>query len=75
MRKLERFWSLFLSLGLILGVHRGYIALWRDTESEPYKVFPYKAAILPEQERLRLEAGIPIRDEDHLHSLIEEYLS
>lgn len=62
-------------LGLILGVHKGHIALWHEGESEPAEVFPYKASVLPEADRTRLEAGIRIENFGQLHDLLEDYLS
>jgi len=70
-----RFTSWLAALGLILGMHHGYIALWRDGETVPEQVFPYRAAMLPEADSRRLEAGIRIENEGMLHSLLEDYLS
>ncbi len=75
MNALRRIFSHILVFGLLLGVHNGYIALWKEPDPEPWKVFPYKASLLPGAEQLLLERGIPIRDENHLHRLLEEYLS
>ena len=66
---------LWLALGWILGVHRGYIALWEEDAAQPHTVYPYKAALLPPQEERRLEAGIPIQDEAQLRSLLMDYFS
>lgn len=62
-------------LGLLLGVHNGYIALWTEGRPDSVRVFPYRASMLPEQDRRLLEAGIPIENESRLHRLLEDYLS
>ena len=66
--------SLLLAASFLLGVHDGFVALWKDGEPNP-RVFPYRAELLPEADRRRLEAGIPIPNETELHRLIEDYLS
>lgn len=75
MKQRRRLWAGLLTLGLLLGIHEGYIAIWRDGEADPLQVFPYRAELLPEQEQRMLAEGIYIRDERHLHSLLDEYLS
>ena len=64
-----------LALSFLLGVHDGYIALWKDGNPEPAEVFPYKAELLPETDRKRLEAGIRINSKQDLLELMEDYLS
>lgn len=73
--KSPRMFSILMTFGLLLGIHNGYIALWYGDDPEPARVFPYKASLLPEQDRRLLEAGIPIESESRLHSLLEDYLS
>ena len=65
----------WIAWGLILGIHRGYIALWNETDPLPMEVYPYKAVMLPPSEVRALEAGIPIRDQGHLRFLLMNYLS
>ena len=67
--------SIILSIGLILGVYEGRIALWKGNDPTPLQVFPYPISTYPEQDRTLLEAGIPIDSESRLHSLLEDYLS
>ena len=64
-----------LALTFLLGVHDGYIALWRDGNPEPVEIFPYKAELLPEADRNRLEQGIRIENKRQLLELMEDYLS
>ena len=67
--------SLLLTLGFLLGIHNGYIALWNDGQTEPAEVFPYRAKMLPEADQRALEKGILIPDEKSLSSILEDYLS
>ncbi len=62
-------------LGFLVGIRDGYIALWKDGQPEPVRVFPYQARMLPEADRKQLEQGIYIEDEQKLVELLEDYLS
>lgn len=59
----------------LLGVHEGRIALWKDDDPEPVKVFPYYARMLPVADRRALEEGIRFQSADDLVRLLEDYLS
>ena len=61
--------------GFLLGIHDGYIALWKDQDPEPVKVFPYKASNLPEADQRLLKRGISISQDSELTKLLEDYLS
>ena len=67
--------SQLLLLGFLLGIHNGKIALWKDQDPEPYRVFPYSAMALPPQVRQALESGIYIDSEADLEKLLENFLS
>ena len=43
--KLNKIFTNLVILGFILGVHEGRIALWKDNQSKPMKVFPYQASM------------------------------
>ena len=62
-------------LGFLLGIHNGNIALWKDDDPEPAKVFPYRAELLPEADRKELERGIRIDNFRDLNRLLEDLLS
>ena len=64
-----------VALTFLLGVHDGYIALWKEGSPEPAEVFPYKASLLPEADQKRLEKGIRIESKKDLLELMEDYLS
>ena len=74
-RPLTTFLCTAALLGFLLGIHDGRIALWKDGSPEPVQVFPYRAAMLPREDRQALENGIPIGDDADLAQLIEDYLS
>ena len=63
-----------LALGFLLGIKDGKIALWKDGSNSP-TVFPYRASLLPRDDRKKLEQGIRIENEDQLIQLLEDYLS
>lgn len=62
-------------LGFLLGIHNGQIALWEDGKTEPVKVFPYRAEMLPAKDRQRLEKGIRFESKQDLMERMEDYLS
>lgn len=72
--KYRLFHSLIL-LGFVLGCHQGRIALWKDTNPNPVRVFPYPVTSLPHADQQLLMDGIPIADETELARLLEDYLS
>ncbi len=61
--------------GFLLGVYEGRIALWKDEKSEPYKIFPYHARMLPADDRRALEEGIRFESVEELVRMLEDYLS
>lgn len=73
MRKI--FYVAVFLLGLYLGMHNGNLALWRDGNTEPEKVFPIKVALYPKIDQAALEKGIPIEDTEGLKKLLEDFLS
>lgn len=64
-----------LLFGFLLGIHEGKIALWKDNQKEPMKVFPYQASVLPEADQQRLKEGIHVDSLSELYKLVEDYLS
>lgn len=74
-RLIQRYLPALLSLGMILGSFRGYVALFDEEESEPLQVFPYRIEALPPADQAALNNGIPVRSEKELAHLLEDYLS
>ena len=62
-------------LSFLLGVHDGYIALWKGTDPTPVEVFPFRAEMLPEADRQALYEGIRVDSSAQLAQLLEDYLS
>lgn len=66
---------LFLIFSLYLGVHRGYLSIWNEGNTEPASVLPCRVEMLPEQDQIMLKKGIPISSSDELTKLLQDYLS
>jgi hypothetical protein len=64
-----------LILGLILGTHKGFIAIWETGNTEPMKTFPVAVSSLPPADQAALQRGIPIDSAGALAQLLEDYLS
>ncbi len=64
-----------LLFGFLLGVHEGKVALWKDNQKAPLKVFPYNVSMFPESDQKRLEKGIHVDSLSELYALIEDYFS
>ena len=67
--------SILLALMFLLGSHKGYLALWKEDQKEPYQIFPVKVDSLPEAEQYILNKGITARSEIELSSLLQDFLS
>jgi len=64
-----------LLLGLFLGLHNGYVALWDTQKSQPVCIFPYRASLYPSVDRQALQKGIPVRHRESAIRLLEDFLS
>lgn len=72
--KKQSLFYIALVFGFLLGIHDGFIALWKDGCTDPV-VFPYRAEVLPDADRRRLENGIRVEEGSKLAELLEDYLS
>ena len=61
--------------GFLMGVQNGLVALWKDGNPEPIRVFPYQVSNLPLKDQQALEDGIHLKNKLELIKLIEDYLS
>jgi hypothetical protein len=59
----------------LLGSHNGYIALWRENDPKPIRVFPYKVSSLPLADQILLKRGIRLDRTEDLAKLAEDYMS
>lgn len=75
MKKTQKQIATFAILaGLLLGVKNGYIALWKDEDPQPFRVFPIRVDSLPVADQLQLQKGIRINSVEELLRLAEDYL-
>ena len=73
--KRKRFKKILLLFGFLLGISDGRIALWKDGQADPVKVFPYRAETLHLADQQALENGIHLDSKEDLIRLLEDYLS
>lgn len=73
--KIRKYLPYVLVLGFLLGIHNGKIALWKDNDPTPVRIFPYEAKLLPEADQKALRKGIHIDSLTQLKKLLEDYLS
>ena len=71
----SRFSALVLAFVVVVGSWKGYLALFDPGKQEPKQIFPLLVSSLPEADQQALEAGIPVRNQRDLESLLEDYLS
>lgn len=64
-----------LLLGFLLGIHNGRVAIWKDGETDPWRIFPYPVAVLPTDIQAQLRQGIRIETMDDLDHFLENLLS
>ena len=74
MRKLHNIYCI-LCLGYLLGVYKGHIALWKEPDPTPIRVFPYSVSMLPQEDQRILEKGIRADTVIELTRHLEDYLS
>lgn len=67
--------TFLLFYGLILGVHRGKVALLEKETGKALEVFPLRACLLPPADQKALANGISIGSPEALARLLEDYLS
>ena len=63
------------ALGFLIGIHQGNIALWKDDDPKPVKVFPYRAELLPEADQKQLAKGIRVENAQQLTRYLEDLMS
>jgi hypothetical protein len=73
MQKLPPYLALIFAF--LLGSHNGFLALWKESDPEPVRVFPYKVSSLPLADQKMLEKGIRIETGKELTQMLEDYLS
>lgn len=64
-----------LLFGFLLGIHRGRLALWKDQDPQPYRIYPCPVCVLPREEQAALRQGIRIDSMEDLEHFLENFLS
>ena len=64
-----------LTIAFLVGIHRGYIAIWNGEDPDPEYRLPYSASLLPESDRKELEKGIFIQSRQELTRFLEDFCS
>lgn len=70
----RRLSALWLSLGFVLGIHEGYLALWQGDDPEPVHRFYVRAEELPPADQILLRRGLKADSAQALYALLEDYL-
>lgn len=73
--KSHRYRCTILLLGFLLGIHEGKIALWKDNDPTPMRIFPYEVSQLSEAEQQALKKGIRADDLAQLKRMLKDRLS
>ena len=64
-----------LLLGFLIGSYNGRLAVWKDDDPEPYRVYPCPVYLLPKDERNALQKGIRIDTMEDVAHFLENFLS
>lgn len=72
---MQQFLTALLLLGFLVGIHNGYVAVWKDEDPQPIYVSPISADTLPEKDRQALEQGLHFPTYQALTQAIEDYCS
>ncbi len=70
----ERCAALLLCAGYLLGIHEGYLAVWRGDDPEPVHRFCLRAEDLPPADQVALRRGIYVENDRALYALLDDYL-
>jgi hypothetical protein len=62
-------------LGFLVGSYNGRLAVWKDDDPEPFRVFPCPVYLLPKKDRDALSAGIRVETMDDVKNFLENFLS
>ena len=61
--------------GFLLGIRDGRIALWKENQATPSRIFSTQPDMLPVADQLALRRGIVLDSETELAHMLEDYLS
>lgn len=60
-------------VGFVLKEYQGHLALYRENAPAPYCILDSEVWLLPEEDRLALEEGILVENEQALKALLEDW--
>ena len=66
---------LLILLGFLVGSYNGRIAVWKDDDPEPFRIYPCPVYLLPKKERDMLGRGIRIDDMNDVQNFLENFMS
>jgi hypothetical protein len=61
-------------MGYLLGVKNGQIAIWKDNDPQPARVFPWSMVLLPGPIQEALEKGIYVEADSDIGRLIADMI-
>lgn len=64
-----------LLAGYLLGIRGGHVALWKQDDPQPIRIFPWSANMMPKEIRSALEKGIYVDADSDIGRLIEDMIS
>ena len=67
--------TLTLLTGFLIGNYYGRLAVWKDDDPEPMRIFPCPVSLLPKKDRDLLNNGIRIEDMEDVRYFLENFLS
>ena len=74
-RMLCQFLCAALMMSFLLGIHEGRLALWKDNDPTPCKVFPCPIVVLPKAVQQQLQNGLRLETIEDVNRLLENFLS
>lgn len=64
-----------LMLTFFVGVHNGRLALWKNEDPTPCKIFPCPVILLPQKVQEQLRSGVRLETIEDVNRLLENFLS
>ena len=75
MKRWNKRLALVCLAGYLLGVSRGYVAIWRDEDPQPWLITDMPDSALPPPDQKALKEGISLPEDYPLTKALEDYCS
>ena len=75
MKRWNKRLALVCLAGYLLGVSRGYVAIWRDEDPRPWLITDMPVSALPPADQKALKEGISLPEDYPLTKALEDYCS